>query len=63
MTHDPIYADRYIARLATTSPLPYVLIGHSLVEIQEQLPPGLRWRGRQAVDPPEVIEVCLKVRA
>jgi hypothetical protein len=57
MWDDPIYPDRYIARLTTAAPLPYVLIGNSLAEVQEQLPPGLCWRARQRVDPPEVIEV------
>jgi hypothetical protein len=57
MWDDPLYPDCYIARLATAAPSPYVLIGRSLAEVQEQLPPGLRRRARQAVDPPQVVEV------
>jgi hypothetical protein len=47
----------FIAQLATASPLPYVLVGETLAEVQAQLPPGLVRYGRQAVDPPEVVEL------
>ena len=32
MWDDPAYPDRFIARLVTAGPLPYVLIGDSLAE-------------------------------
>ena len=37
--HDhPAHPGRYIAQLATEGPLPYVLIGDTLAEVQAQLP-------------------------
>lgn len=54
---DPHYPDRFIARLVTDRPAPYVLIADRLAEIQEQLPPGLVRSERQPADPPEVVEV------
>jgi hypothetical protein len=53
----PDYPDKFIARLATTGPLPYVLIGETLAAVQEQLPPGLVRSERQPVNPPEVVEL------
>ena len=50
---------RFIAQLATESPLPYVLVGETLAEVQAQLPSGLVRHGRQPVDPPEVVEIWL----
>ena len=56
--HDhPAHPGRFIAQLAAESPLPYVLIGDTLAEVQAQLPPGLARYGRQPVDPPEVVEL------
>jgi hypothetical protein len=57
MRDHPAYPDRFIARLVTTGPLPYVLIGDTLAGLQEQLPSGLVWSERQLVHPPEVMEV------
>jgi hypothetical protein len=37
----PAHPDGYVAQLTTTGPLPYLLVGGSLSEIQRQLPPGL----------------------
>jgi hypothetical protein len=36
-----------IARLVTDTPTPYVLRGHTLAEVQAQLPPGLERTERQ----------------
>jgi len=55
----PVYPGRFIAQLATTSPLPYALIGDTLAEVQEQLPARLRRSERQPVDPPGVLEIWL----
>jgi hypothetical protein len=41
MQDPPDYPGKFTARLATRGPLPYVLIGETLAEVQEQLPPGL----------------------
>ena len=51
------YPGRFIAQLVTTSLLPYVLIGDTLVEVQAQLPPGLVRQNRQPGHAPEVVEV------
>jgi hypothetical protein len=48
---------RFIAQLTTESPLPYVLVGETLAEVQAQLPSGLMRYGRQPMDPPEVVEI------
>ena len=57
MWDEPAYPDRFIARLVTQSPLPYLLTGDTLAAVQEQLPPGLVRIERQPVHPPEVVEV------
>jgi hypothetical protein len=58
--HDhPAHPGRLIAQLTTSSPLPYVLLGNTLAEIQAQLPPGPERATRQPVDPPEVVEISL----
>jgi hypothetical protein len=46
-----------VARLVTDAPTPYLLLGHTLAEVQTQLPPGLERSERQPSDPPEVVEV------
>jgi hypothetical protein len=56
---DPAFPDRFIARLATTGALPYVLVGDTLAAVQEQLPVGLKRLARQPADPPEVVEIWL----
>jgi hypothetical protein len=48
---------RFIAQLVATSPLPYVLVGDTLAEVQAQLPPGLVRYDLGAVEPPEVVEL------
>jgi predicted Zn-dependent protease len=53
----PANPGRFIAQLTTSSPLPYLLAGDTLVEVQEQLPPGLQRFERQPVHPPEVVEI------
>ena len=53
----PAYPDRFIAQLLTSAPCPYVLVGDNLAAVQAQLPRGLERAGRQAVDPPEVVEI------
>ena len=57
MRDQPDYPDEMIARLVTDAPTPYVLRGHTLAEVQAQLPPGLERTERQPSDPPEVVEV------
>jgi hypothetical protein len=56
---DPAYPGRYIARLATARPLPYVLVGDTLAEVQEKLPSGLERIERRSWHPPEVVEMWL----
>jgi hypothetical protein len=48
---------KFTPRLATKGPLPYVLVGETLAEVREQLPPGLVRSERQPVNPPEVVEI------
>jgi hypothetical protein len=57
MLGQPGYPDGMIARLLTQNPTPYVLRGHTLAEVQAQLPPGLTRTERQPSDPPEVVEI------
>jgi hypothetical protein len=57
MRDQPDYPDEMIGRLVTDAPTPYVLRGHTLAEVQAQLPPGLEPSERQPSDPPEVVEV------
>lgn len=57
MRDQPEYPDEMIARLVTDAPTPYVLRGHTLAELRDQLPPGLDRSERQPSDPPEVVEV------
>jgi hypothetical protein len=54
----PAYPGRFIAQLTTESPLPYVLAGDTLAEVQAQLPPGLVRYGRRASYPPKC---CLEI--
>jgi hypothetical protein len=51
----------FVARLVTDGPTPYILIGHTLAEVQAQLPPGLERSDRQPSDPPAVVEVWFPV--
>ena len=56
--HDPPeYPDRFVARLLTDAPTPYILISNSLAELQGKMPGRLKRSQRQPVDPPEVVEV------
>jgi hypothetical protein len=57
MRDQPDYPDEMIARLVTDGPTPYVLRGHTLAEVQAQLPPGLGRTERQPSDPPDVVEI------
>jgi hypothetical protein len=59
MRDQPNYPDEMIARLVTDGPTPYILLGHTLAEVQVQLPPDLQRSERQPSDPPEVVEVWL----
>ena len=52
----PEYPASLVARLVTEAPTPYILLGHTLAEVQAQ-PPGLERSGRRPSDPPEVVEV------
>ena len=53
----PEYPGAMVARLVTSAPTSYVLVGHTLPELIAQLPPGLTRSARQPADPPEVVEV------
>jgi hypothetical protein len=52
----PEYPGSLVARLVTETPTPYILLGHTLAEVQAQLPPGLERSDRQPADLPEVVE-------
>jgi hypothetical protein len=52
----PDYPEAWVARLVTDTPSSYILLAHSLAEIQACLPPGLVRSERQPSDQPEVIE-------
>jgi hypothetical protein len=47
----PEYPGSLVARLVTETPTPYILLGHTLAEVQAQLPPGLERSDRQPADP------------
>ena len=51
------YPGKFVARLRTKAPTPYVLLANTLGELHAQLPPGTRWSKRRSYDPPEVLEV------
>jgi hypothetical protein len=53
----PEYPGAFAARLVIDAPTPYILLGHTLAEVQTNLPPGLERSERQPSDPPEVVEV------
>ena len=53
----PKYPGAFVARLVADAPTAYALLGHTLAELQAQLPPGLECVVRQPADPPEVVEV------
>ena len=57
MQDAPEYPDKFIARLVTDAPSPYLLLADTLAELHGQLPPHLVRKGRQPVDPPEVVEI------
>jgi hypothetical protein len=57
MQNLPVFPGAFVARLVTDAPTPYILLGHTLAEVQVQLPPGLVRSGRQPSDPPAVVEV------
>jgi hypothetical protein len=53
----PEYPGSLVARLVVDAPTPYILLGHTLAEVQVQLPPALARSERQPSDPPEVVEI------
>jgi hypothetical protein len=55
----PAHPGHFVAQLTTSSPLPYVLVGDTLAEVQGQLPPGLMRHHRQPEHAPEVVEMWL----
>jgi hypothetical protein len=57
MRDPPDYPDKFVARLVTDLPSPYLLMADSLGEIHAALPPGLVRTDRQPVNPPEVVEI------
>jgi hypothetical protein len=52
----PEFPGAFVARLVTDGPTLYILLGHTLVEVQVQLPLGLVHSGREPSDPPAVVE-------
>jgi hypothetical protein len=57
MRDPPEYPDKFVARLVTDAPSPYLLMSDTLAEIHAKLPLPLSRHARQPVDPPEVIEI------
>ena len=57
MQDEVIYPGKFVARLVTDAPTPYVLLADTLGELQAQLPPRLARSDRQPADPPEVVEI------
>jgi hypothetical protein len=57
MQDAPEHPDKFIARLVTDAPSPYLLIADTLAEIHGQLSLHLVRKERQPVDPPEVVEI------
>ena len=55
----PEYPGSLVARLVVDAPTPYILLGHTLAEVEAQLPPALERFERQPSDPPEVVEIWL----
>jgi hypothetical protein len=53
----PGHPGKVIARLATDTPTPYVLVADTLAELRTRLPPGMAVTERQPADPPEVLEL------
>ena len=53
------YPGSLVARLVDDTPTPYVLRGHTLAEVQAQLPSGLTRTERQPSDLPEVVKAWL----
>jgi hypothetical protein len=51
MQNLPKFPGAFVGRLVTNAPTPYVLLGHTLAEVQVQRPPGLVHSGRQPSDP------------
>jgi hypothetical protein len=52
----PEYPGSLVARLVNETPRPYIVLGHTLAEVQAQLPPGLERSDRQPADLPDVVE-------
>jgi hypothetical protein len=58
VTKDPSdYPGKFVARLVTNLPSPYLLVADTLAEIHAALPPNLVRKDRQPANPPEVIEI------
>ena len=53
----PEYPGKFVARLVTENPSPYVLVADTLAKLHARLPAGLTRAGRQPADPPEVVEI------
>lgn len=59
MKDPPDYPDKFVARLVTNAPTPYLLVSDTLAGLQAQLPVGLKRTERQPVALPEVVEVWI----
>jgi hypothetical protein len=53
----PGFPGALMARLVADAPTPYILLGHTLAEVQAQMPPGLTRTERQTSYPPEVVGI------
>jgi len=60
MQDPPAYPDRFVARLATNAPTPYMLVADTLAGFQAQLPPAARSGAVRACPflPERIKELC-----
>jgi hypothetical protein len=54
---DPDHPGKMVARLVTGTTAPYALVGCTLAEIHQQLPPGLERSELGPCDLPHVVEI------
>jgi hypothetical protein len=53
----PDHAGKFVARLATSTASPYVLVADTLAEIHAALPPDMVRSNRQPADVPDIVEM------
>jgi hypothetical protein len=59
----PEHPGKFVARLATSHPIIYVMQADTLGELQAMRPPGLTRSDRQPGDPPVVVEIWFSAPA